>query len=292
MDRKTNFNLLEEILKSQKNEITEYHVYRKLSQNIKDKKNSELLLKIANEELSHYNFWRKYTNENINPGSLKIFFYFIVSKLLGLTFGLKLMERVEEGAQINYSAITEHVPEAQGILEDEKRHEDELLSLIDEERLNYVGSMVLGLNDALVELTGTLAGLTFALQNTKLIALAGLITGIAASLSMAVSEYLSTKSDGSGNNALKSSVYTGIAYIMTVFLLILPYFILSNYLLCLASTIIVAIAIIFVFNFYISIAKDLDFKKRFLEMTFLSLGVASLTFIIGAGIKKFIGIEI
>ena len=116
-----------------------------------------------------------------NPGSLKVFFYFIVSKLLGLTFGLKLMERGEEGAQINYSAITEHVPEAQRILEDEKKHEDELLSLIDEERLNYVGSIVLGLNDALVELTGTLAGLTFALQNTKLIALAGLITGIAAS---------------------------------------------------------------------------------------------------------------
>ncbi len=89
-----------------------------------------------------------------------------------------------------------------------------------------------------------------------------------------------------------AGLITGIAYIITVFLLILPYFIVTDYLLCLASTIIVAIAIIFVFNFYISIAKDLDFKKRFLEMTFLSLGVASLTFIIEAGIRKFIGIEV
>ena len=65
------------------------------------------------------------------------------------------------------------------------------MELIEEEHLNYIGSMVLGMNDALVELTGTLAGLTFALQNTRLIALTGFITGIAASFSMAASEYLS-----------------------------------------------------------------------------------------------------
>ena len=47
--------------------------------------------------------------------------------------------------------------------------------------------MVLGLNDALVELTGTIAGLTFVLTNTTLIAMAGIITGIAATLSMAAS---------------------------------------------------------------------------------------------------------
>ena len=55
--------------------------------------------------------------------------------------------------------------------------------------------MVLGLNDALVEFTGALAGYTFALQNTLLVAMTGLITGVAASLSMATSEYLSTKSE-------------------------------------------------------------------------------------------------
>jgi VIT1/CCC1 family predicted Fe2+/Mn2+ transporter len=33
----------------------------------------------------------------------------------------------------------------------------------------YLGSIVLGLNDALVELTGVLAGLTLALQNSEII---------------------------------------------------------------------------------------------------------------------------
>jgi len=155
-----------------------------------------------------------------------------------------------------------------------------------------MGSVVLGLNDALVELTGALAGLTFALQNTRLIALAGLITGIAAAFSMAASEYLSTKSEDSEKNALTSSIYTGIAYIFTVFFLILPYLLVSNYMLCLALTLLIAIAIIFFFNYYISVAKDLSFKKRFLEMAVISLGVAGISFGVGFLIRTFIGIEI
>ena len=49
------------------------------------------------------------------------------------------------------------------MLGDERRHEEELYGMLDEERLHYVGAMVLGLNDALVELTGAIAGVTFAL---------------------------------------------------------------------------------------------------------------------------------
>jgi VIT1/CCC1 family predicted Fe2+/Mn2+ transporter len=58
--------------------------------------------------------------------------------------------------------------------------------MIEEERLEYVGAMILGLNDALVELSGSLAGFTLALQDSKLVAMVGMITGIAAALSMAV----------------------------------------------------------------------------------------------------------
>ena len=87
------------------------------------------------------------------------------------------------------------MPIAQHIAEEEEEHEKELIGLIDEERMKYTGAMVRGLSDALVELTGTLAGLTLSLLNTRLIAMVGLIIGIAASLSMAGSEYLATKSE-------------------------------------------------------------------------------------------------
>jgi VIT1/CCC1 family predicted Fe2+/Mn2+ transporter len=105
------------------------------------------------------------------------------------------MEKVEGKAEAIYEEISKYVPAAIDIEKDEKEHERKLINLIGEERLKYVGSMVLGLNDALVELTGALAGFTLAFRNTRLIAMAGFITGIAASLSMAASEYLSTKSE-------------------------------------------------------------------------------------------------
>lgn len=277
---------------AQENEITEYHIYSKLARVIPDPRNAAVLRRIAEDERGHHDFWKRYTNHSAAPKRWKIFFYFWISRILGITFGIKLMERGEEQAQINYGLITARIPEAKKVVEDEHAHEQELIGMIEEERLSYVGSVVLGLNDALVELTGALAGFTFALQNTRLIALAGLITGIAASFSMAASEYLSTKSDGDVERALKSSIYTGVAYIATVILLILPYLLIGNYFLCLALTLCIAMLIIFCFNFYISVAKDYSFKRRFLEMAGLSLGVAALSFLIGFLIRKTLGIEV
>ena len=70
------------------------------------------------------------------------------------------MEKGEEEAQVTYKKIAHEVPEAKSIIKDEDEHEAKLIALINEERLKYIGSIVLGLNDALVELTGVLAGLT------------------------------------------------------------------------------------------------------------------------------------
>jgi VIT1/CCC1 family predicted Fe2+/Mn2+ transporter len=218
--------------------------------------------------------------------------YFLIAKLCGTTFGIKLMERGEEKAQTTYEKISEVMPSAKDIVEDEDKHEQELIDLIDEERLRYVGSIVLGLNDALVELTGALAGLTFALQNTSLTAMAGLITGVAASLSMATSEYLSTKSEGYVKTPFKAAVYTGAAYVITVLFLIFPYFVFTVPVLCLGFTILNAVIVIFIFTFYISVAKGISFKNRFSEMVLISLGVAALTFLITFVIKIFLNVEV
>ncbi len=280
------------IKKFQKNEITEYQIYKRLARKIKNEGNREVLLKIAGDEHNHYRFWKRYTSTELLPDRKKVFFYTMISRIFGLTFGIKLMERGEDNANKSYTAFAVTIPEAVNIAEDEDAHEKELINMIKEEKLNYVGSVVLGLNDALVELTGTLAGLSLALQNTRIIALVGLITGIAAALSMAASEYLSTKSEESNNEAARSALYTGIAYIFTVAVLILPYYLFSNYLVCLAVTIALAVLIIFLFNFYISVAKDLNFRQRFLEMLVISLGVALISFGIGFLIRNVFGIEV
>jgi VIT1/CCC1 family predicted Fe2+/Mn2+ transporter len=151
--------------------------------------------------------------------------------------------------------------------------------------------MVLGLNDALVELTGALAGLTLVLQNTRLISITGLITGIAASLSMAASEYLSTKSEESAKSPFKAAVYTGSAYVLTVLFLIFPYLLFTNLYFCLGFTILNVIMVIFTFTFYISVAQGIPLKKRFFEMVLISLGIAALTFGIGFLIRVFLHID-
>ncbi|HRR96012.1 MAG TPA: VIT1/CCC1 transporter family protein, partial [Candidatus Ratteibacteria bacterium] len=205
---------------------------------------------------------------------------------------LKLMETGEEFAQKEYEKITKVIPEVEWILKDENKHEKEIISLLDEEKLKYVSSIVLGLNDALVELTGALAGFTFALQKTKLIVIVGFITGIAAAMSMAASGYLSAKQEEGEKNPLKSSMYTGIAYIITVLFLLLPYLVFKNVFLCLGFVMFNALIIILVFTFYVSVAKEVSFKKRFFEMASLSLSIAVINFLIGILIRKGFGIDV
>jgi len=289
-------NLSEEhvnqLISFQKNEITEYYLYQKIAKKVKNEQNRTLLLEIANDEKRHYDFWKQYTHTDVKPNRWAIFKFYWIIRLLGLTFGIKLMEKGEAGAQIAYKEACSYIPDARKVVEDEDAHEAELINMIEEKKLDHVGSIVLGLNDALVELTGVLAGLTFALQNTKLIALAGLITGIAASFSMAASEYLSKRAEDENADALVSSLYTGAAYIITVVLLILPYLLISNFFISLGATLVIAVLIIFLFNYYISVAKDLNFRRRFTEMAVISLGVAALSFGIGFVIRQFLGVEV
>lgn len=280
------------IRQSQKQEITGHHIYRIIAaQQKRNPENQAVLNRIADDEMKHYNWLKKLSGGDVSPSRCQIFMYSLTSKILGPTFAIKLLEKNEERAQKNYGHF-ENLPQIKDIMADEERHERELIDMVSEERLNYMGSVVLGLNDALVELTGALAGLTFALQNPQLIALTGSITGIAAAFSMAASEYLSTKSEANGKKALKASWYTGVAYIFTVLFLILPFLLLDNIYISLGLTLGVAAFIIAAFNYYYAIVKDEKFGARFTEMILLSFGVAALSFGVGWALRHFMGIEV
>jgi VIT1/CCC1 family predicted Fe2+/Mn2+ transporter len=280
------------LLAMQQGEITEHHIYTKIAAAQKDPHNRDVLNRIAQDELGHYSIWKRYTHQDVEPDTPRVWFYYLIARVFGITFAIKLMEGVEKRAQSYDKALINKIPEIQTILTNEEIHERELIALIDEERLKYVGSVVLGLNDALVEFTGTLAGLTFAIQNTQIIAVVGLIMGVAASLSMGASEYLSQRSDGGPTDPLKASVYTGVAYILTVALLILPFLLFTSPYYALMLTLLGAVLVIFLFTFYISVAKDLSFWKRFGEMLLISLGIAAISFVIGIFIRMVLHINV
>ncbi|SJZ44557.1 VIT1/CCC1 transporter family protein [Anaerorhabdus furcosa] len=267
-------------------------MYAFMAKRQKDEKNKAILEKMSSDEKMHAKVWESISNEKIKPNPIKIGFMKLVTILLGFTFMVKKMQRNEQLTIEGYDLLAKEFEHTARIVEDERRHEKELYAMLDEERLHYVGAMVLGLNDALVELTGAIAGVTFALQDTKLVAMTGIITGISATLSMAASNYLAERANGN-ENAIKSSFYTGVAYIVAVGLMVLPYLLLPSemYGTAFACMIATVLFIILFFNYYISVAKDEPFVKRFLEMAIISLSVAAISFVIGLLAKQFLGID-
>jgi VIT1/CCC1 family predicted Fe2+/Mn2+ transporter len=274
-------------------EINEHFIYNKLSKLEKNLENKKILEKISKDELKHYLLWKKELNKEAKPQKLKIFYYIFLAKIFGLSFSLKLMEDGEEGAKKVYKLLSKKYEIAKEIEKDEVNHERDLIRILKDERLNYASSIVLGLNDALVELTGTLAGLSFAFSNSITIGITGLIMGVAASLSMAASGYLSSKENDDLSekvNPIKSAIYTGVAYIITVFILVLPYFLFENVNYALFTMLISTLLIIAGYNYFISVAREVKFKPRFLSMATISLVVALISYIIGILLKFKFGI--
>lgn len=281
------------VLRSQRDEETGVLVYAFMARKENNAENASLLHKMSADEKTHAAYWQSISRQEIKPDRWKVFRLKLLSRILGYTFVIKRIMRDEMDAVAAYTRMKNEIPGASEVLADEMRHEADLVKLLDEERLQYVGAMVLGLNDALVELTGTIAGLSFALQNTRIVALSGIITGISATLSMAASNYLAQRADGNAN-ALKSSIYTGIAYVITVTLLVFPYLLLPDKLWAVALILMVCVVVLIIlaFNYYISVAKTLPFRRRFTEMVSISLGVAVIAFLIGLLAKALLGVNI
>ena len=291
MSKETEQELLKKIIGFQREEIPSCIIYKKLATIEKDPENLKILQRISEDESRHYATLRSYTHREVTPNRWEILFYVWLVRLLGITFAVRRLELGEKETTSVYSRYPdmEHFAE---MAQDEQHHEEKLIGMISEERLEYMGSVVLGLNDALVEFTGALEGFTLALNDTKLIALTGSITGIAAALSMASSEYLSTKSEKTRNKRpVKAAIYTGIAYIITVVALVGPFILLSSPVMALCIMLLMALLIIAFFNYYYAIARNESFKRRFSEMAILSFSVAGISFLIGYLLKTVTGIE-
>ncbi len=280
-------------LTMQQHELDGGALYEKIAKSAKADSERKTLEHISKEEYAHAEVFAKYSGRKLNPRKAWVNWHAFLARLLGYTFIIKFLERGEEKDVTLYSDHVDSMPELRTILSEEQAHEQKLMDLLDEERLHYVGDMVLGMNDALVELTGALAGYTLAMQNTGVIAMAGLITGVSATLSMAASGYLSSREAGE-KNPVTSSVYTGVAYLITVTLLILPYLLIPQhqYMLALSITLLIALAIIAGFNYYVAVAKDRKFRRSFLTMAAISLGVAAISFTVGLVVKSVLGIDL
>ncbi|MCM1294741.1 MAG: VIT1/CCC1 transporter family protein [Muribaculaceae bacterium] len=158
-------------------------------------------------------------------------------------------------------------------------------------KYKYTGAMVLGMHDALVEISGIIAGLTFAINDRKVIIMTAAIAAIAASLSMAAANFQSLRAENN-HNALRAAMYTGLMYIITSAILILPFAVVPNRFWALGIMAIMAVLVIFAFNCGMGILTRRPFMARFLEMLAICVGVSVASFAIGMAAKYFMGITI
>jgi len=287
---------MKQLLKMQQDEETAHLVYAKLASRIKEEDNRKIVEKISKDEKRHAKTIAGFTKQDIKPRLGYVRFLSFISKILGFTYAIKIMEKSEQKAQIDYGKVIAEVPPIALIQKDEDEHEGQLIGMLNEERLNFVGSIVLGMNDALVELTGALAGLTLAFNDMKIMILSGLVTGLSASFSMAASDYLSARAENDPK-ALSSAIYTGVTYLITVLLLVLPYLLFVNSVnpavdkwIALGIMLGTVIVIVAAFNYYLSVVKDYSFKKRFIEMAGISIGVAGFAFLVSYLLSLALGI--
>lgn len=285
-------SLTKELLALQRNEITLCEVYRRLADLEKDPDRRQTLLRIMHDERRHCEVLRGGTGRDLQPDPMRVGWYVGLFRLLGPAFAVRRMERCEAGTEASYALHPER-EEFLRIAREEGRHREDLGNMAGGMPLSYISSVVLGLNDALVEFTGALAGFTLALNESRLIALTGGITGIAAALSMAASEYMSTKSDRvRDKHPLRAALCTGIAYLITVAVLVLPYLLFANTVLALGVMLFSALLVIALFNYYYTVVRRERFGRRFFEMAALSFGIAGISFLIGYLLRVVTGIEV
>ena len=279
------------VRRMQDNEATDQRVYAALAKQASLQKNSEILEKMSHDEGLHCAVWGRYTGIEAKADMFRVWLFVVLGTIFGLVFVINLMEGGEDDSAENYRKLMEELPEARSIMEDETRHEAQLAAMIHEEKLSYISSMVLGLNDALVELTGALAGFTLALNDNRMVGMAGFITGVAATLSMAASEYLSKKADTSEKHPLKAAVYTGVAYMITVAFLLLTYIVFESPLVALGFCLFDAALIILGFTYFVSVVRKESFVRGFTEMITISFSVAGISFLIGWAARSWLNID-
>lgn len=276
----------QKLIQFQRNEITEHHVYMAFSRKSRGA-NQRILEQIAGDELKHYRQFRDFTGVEVEPNRLKVLFYRLCAAVFGFTFGIKLMERGEKTAEEAYKHLSSDCPDIVRIIEEEYKHERSLIDLIDEDKLSYMGSMVLAVNNSIQEFSGIAAGLTFAMQGeTRTIGITVLVSGLAATLAMSASEYLSQKADHASSDAppvspLKAVAYAGGIYLSVVLLIVLPYFAFTDRHLALGVAVGSVSIILAGFTFFMSVVKGLRYRTVLLESLCVAFIVVAASFLIG-----------
>jgi len=281
-----------------RDEYIDSAIYRALSKApYLSKLSREVLLEMSSHEDRHYRFWSSIAGGCRVAGAwVRVLVALIMALLFGATVTIKILERKEVETVQRYRSVLKYFDGAQrreleSIIEDEIKHENILMEKIGEERIKYLGFIVLGLSDAIIEISGIHAGTLGVYEDTVKAGIAGLIAGIAASMAMAAAAYAQAKQGGLGRPGT-SAMYTGIAYFLTAVILAIPYFIVHQIFIAFAISIALSIVILAYISTYGSVLYNRSYLREITETTLIILGVSAALYLIGGVVAEFLGIRV
>ncbi|HVB13000.1 MAG TPA: VIT1/CCC1 family protein [Nitrososphaerales archaeon] len=280
-------------------EYTDYIVYKRLAESsrTKDPKLKEILTKLSKVEWKHYEFWIKYSPESKErPKSWAVYVTFFLRFLFGITFAIKFLEKHEDESVKRYKSVLPMIPEEDRknfdeMIADEVEHESTLMNETKGKYIKYISFVVLGLADAIVEISGIHAGSLGIYNRTELAGLAGIIAGAAASIAMASAAFAQAK-QGFEGSATVSAGFTGVSYFVSAIILATPYFLTKSMSIAIGSSITLAIIIIAFISYYNSIISNAKFLRDFSELAGIALGASGALFLFGFVIRSVFGIII
>jgi len=281
---------------STKDELTDYFVYNKLSETYKKKKPefSKALDHLAQAENRHYEFWKKYTSQPATSPGIKVRLVLFLRLILGTSFAVKWLEKDEKKVIASYISVADLIPpedkpKFQEMLDDEVEHETMFANQLEGPAVKYISFIILGLADAIVEISGIHAGSLGIYKSTEITGLAGVVAGAAASIAMASAAFAQAKQGFQGKPSV-SALFTGVSYFVTAVFLATPYFVTGDKVLALAGSLTLALVILAFVNYYNSVVSGIGFLRNFGELAGIMLGATVALYLFGLLVSAVFGI--
>ena len=272
-------------------EWSDFTLYNRLSKTVsKDSPYAEVLEELSTTEHRHYEFWKKYVpGEEPKLAKLKLYWVLFLRRFLGLTFATRYLDRHESNVVKEYQGLERLIPEAdkspyEAMVEDEREHEKAFAQKVESSAVRYISFVVLGLADALVEISGIHAGSLGFYDRTEIAGLAGVIAGGAASLAMASAAFAQAKQGFKGSARL-SAVYTGVSYFITAIFLATPYFLTSDMVVALGSSLAVAVVILAITTWYSIVIQQKPFMRDFVEILAILFAATIVLYVFGSVVR-------
>lgn len=302
-------------------ELFDLSLYKALREII-DGESRKVLDELVLVETQHLAFWQKFFDLKLTaldlPRRLKLQCMILLCRLFGSTAVHLVLEAIEVHGVRKYLSLWKSYQgqplghALEGILLDEFKHEDVLVTQLTERKINpeKIRNIFLGMNDGLVEILGAVSGFFAAFGDAATVLIAASTTAVAGSLSMGAGIYVAigsekevkqTESDrqqflkaetvvaGLEEQPLASALVVGGSYIAGAMVPVLPVLFGAKDAL---PSLLTGGSMIILVSMVLAFLSGMDIKKRILTNLVIIACAVAITYAIGLAAKALWGVAV